>query len=194
MASPQYQVVNGPSREELFDSARLAREVRPLVFEWIDPTDERQQSRVILTNVGIPIDQDQRGIVWPLKGYDLELSGDNSVSLVYNTKNRTGTIQFGVTDEAETARIVSALHDQLVPTEDFFVQVTTSTPESTSTCYVGPFESPEARAEFIQTWRKAFEKSEVEWAAVALAECNALPEQTSAIRPEDFRGFVKFDG
>ena len=43
---PSWQVVNGPNREQLFDALRLRDEERTVKFEFIIPSDDREELEI----------------------------------------------------------------------------------------------------------------------------------------------------
>ena len=94
-------VVNGPSREQLFDALRLYNEKRIVRFIWVAPDDKRPEridSNVFVT--GISVDQTRPdGLNWEIEGYEKDCETANGLAMVrilFNTMSRTGRLDFVV--------------------------------------------------------------------------------------------------
>lgn len=104
----RYNIVSGPSREELFDSLRLSAEIRPIDIEWINADGQRQQSHIevhrigaFLNGTGGKLDNE-----WHVEGLAIDVSDPGlknlgHVDLTLNTKNRLGTIVFTPVKDSE---------------------------------------------------------------------------------------------
>lgn len=99
-------VVNGPSREQLFDALRLCVEKRVVqfTFTWIAPDDsrpERIEKDVYVDSIRAIYDDGfdwGNGMDWEIEGRAEgceTVNGLASVSIRFNTVSRTGRLDFG---------------------------------------------------------------------------------------------------
>lgn len=88
MATRQFNIAMGPSREELFDALRLRHENRPVYF---DLPYLGGRFKVEVDEIGI---EDGSGNSWLLKLHDPKgLLGANRLEAYFNTNSRSGWIR-----------------------------------------------------------------------------------------------------
>ena len=51
MATQSFDIVDGPSREALFDALRLIAEKRIVSVSWISPDEERRTNRIVPNSI-----------------------------------------------------------------------------------------------------------------------------------------------
>ena len=79
------RIVNGPSREELFDSLRLCSESRTVVFEFDDSGRYKKDAQVMMLTP-----EDGSGNKWLLEVY-VQVDKEKKIATgYYDTKARTG--------------------------------------------------------------------------------------------------------
>lgn len=92
MATHRFDIVNGPSREQLFDALRLIAEKRTVMVTWIRPDREREITNIVLNSLQA---ENGDGQSWNATGYDVDPGeGDMNLTFYIDTKSRTGWIQF----------------------------------------------------------------------------------------------------
>lgn len=199
---PTWRVVNGPSREALFDALRLLPEERALKFEFITPAETREEIELKILAIEATNNYDDRtpngGKVWIVKGIDIHLDaqGDRICLLYYATQSRTGTIQIGATGIIGP----SLLPVDERPREGFFLCVYLTrygevyingeqqdSDYAVAWMWVGPFGDNDERKEFLANFPNLLEEYDApEGIKVCITTCNVIQETVVPVVPRDF--------
>ena len=198
---PSWQVVNGPNREQLFDALRLRDEERTVKFEFIIPSDDREELEIKILAIeanDADMTKPNGGKTWIVKGIDIhpDTQGDRICLLYYNTQNRTGTIQVGATGLAGP----SLLSADEQPREGLFVFIELKRHGmfyvggeevegdfQVAWLVVGPFSNSDERKEFLKNFPKLLEEYDApEGAIVNIAATNVIHEMYIPVMPKDF--------
>lgn len=187
MATQAFQIVTGPSREDLFDALRLVSEGRTVEFEWIRPDDVREKTNLKVLGiqaVGDELFSPKGGRSWMvhaiMTGEDME--GDRIVFLMYSTQSRTGTIDLCATDMVGP----SPLPVDDIAREGFFALFIRDYGYVSVVLPVGPFETSEARNKFVCSWRNRANEEDED---VKIMETNAISGNCTILHPDHFTGF-----
>lgn len=215
------QIVNGPSREAMFDALRLVQEERLLTFEFVLPNDTRNEIRLKILCIEAIGDHNAPGggQTWLVKTFDpddeIEKTTGRTYLLTYSTQSRTGTIQF----DSEHAVGPSNLPVDERAREGFFLiiglivghePVQTSTESGTIFIPIGPFGDADERKVFLtRVMTEAAEsglphqandgdthyasETEDQPPAFQVRLCNALPEYPVPLTPDQYTGIEIFD-
>lgn len=192
---PSWQVVSGPGREALFDSLRLLPEERTVNFEFILPSDDREEMELKILAIEATNNNDEGtpngGKTWIVKGIDVhpDTQGDRICLLYYNTQSRTGTIQFCATGIVGPSFLPADERFR----EGFFVFLQLIQDDGyegdymTGWLWVGPFGSNEERKEFLNNFLKLPEVCDAPTGTrVHATVCNAIQETIIPLSPKDF--------
>ncbi|OGZ68440.1 MAG: hypothetical protein A3D44_00665 [Candidatus Staskawiczbacteria bacterium RIFCSPHIGHO2_02_FULL_42_22] len=195
-------LVNGPSREMLFDALRLVQEERMLKFEYVLPDDVRREIGLKILAIEAIGDYNAPGggQMWLVKAFDLdsEMEAPDRICLLnYSTQSRTGTIRFGSADMAGPSYLPA---DERMR-EGFFLVITNF--GGWQFC-IGSFEESEGRKTFLQDlmgkirdvgFDSQGQDGNTFYSGVAgeawmfeIALCNAIPEWMRPLEPKDFTG------
>lgn len=198
---PLWQVVNGPSREALFDALRLLPEERALKFEFVTPADTREETELKILAIeatDADMTMPNGGKTWIVKGLDVhpDTQGDRICLLYYNSQSRTGTIQIGATGLTGP----SLLPADERPREGFFlcvylarhgeVYVDGEQQESdyaVAWMWVGPFENNDERRHFLAHFPGFLKEYDApDGTTVCASACNVIQETIIPVMPKDF--------
>lgn len=187
MASDFFQILNGPSREALFDALRLVQqEDRFVEFEYLLPNNIREKDEFKIlaieatsTNWHPPEGGYKGGHMWMVKAIhpDPEVQGDRMIFIEYNTQNGTGTIKFCAQD------IVGSSHltvDHWLREGLFVGAFLKHSDCALIDIYVGPFEDSQKRTTFLNNLKDQVGRF------MGFAICNVIPASaTNVVTPEE---------
>lgn len=205
-----WQIINGPSREILFDALRLVQEGRELKFEIVRQDDVREEIELKILAIEAIGDYiaPEGGQKWLVKAFDPSEGGfppDRICLLNYSTQSRTGTIQYC----AENMAGPSYLPVDVRMSEGFFLVISRS--EAPQHFWViGSFENDQQRSEFLcrlmnemrdegfashgQDGKTYYAGIEGEPRTFTVRAYNVIPEWIGGLPPDQYQGLEMFEG
>lgn len=182
MASDLFQILNGPSREALFDALRLVQqEDRFVEFEYLLPNNMREKNEFkILAIEAISTDWDppEGGHMWMVKAIDphSDAQGDRMIAIKYNTQSGTGMITFCARDVVGPSHLTT---DHRLREGLFVVVLLKHSGYAFINFYVGPFEDSQKRTLFLKNLKDKIGEY------MGFDVCNVIPEAATNVVTSD---------
>lgn len=190
MAFDSFQILNGPSREALFDALRLVQqEDRFVEFEYLLPNDMREKDELkilAIEAISTAWDPPEGGHMWMVKAIHPhpDAQGDRIVSINYSAQSRTGTIMFCAQDMMGPSHLSI---DHRLREGLFVVALLKHSGYAFINFYVGPFEDSQKRTAFLEDLKDQVGEH------MGFDVCNAIPEAaTNVVAPKQFTGLDMF--